>query len=132
MFKEFSPGIKISITRSIITSFEKYMNDIGWNEEKFNIEKFVQEWKHYITGSSSWYDKISDEVKNDPAFHEQLAEKINETIDKILSEAPTKEQMAEIESLQKEWGEEFDYSCKTEAKYIIEKYKELLKKKQNN
>ncbi len=108
------------------------MNDIGWNEEKFNIEKFVQEWKHYITGSSSWYDKISDEVKNDPAFHEQLAEKINETIDKILSEAPTKEQMAEIESLQKEWGEEFDYSCKTEAKYVIEKYKELLKKKQNN
>ncbi|GIN63014.1 hypothetical protein J27TS8_30070 [Robertmurraya siralis] len=132
MFKEFSPGIKISITRSITTSFEKYMNDIGWNEEKFNIEKFVQEWKHYITGSSSWYDKISDEVKNDPAFHEQLAEKINETIDKILSEAPTKEQMAEIESLQKEWGEEFDYSCKTEAKYVIEKYKELLKKKQNN
>ncbi|MDF1508171.1 hypothetical protein PZE06_08235 [Robertmurraya sp. DFI.2.37] len=132
MFKEFSPGIKISITRSITTSFEKYMNDIGWNEEKFNIEKFVQEWKHYITGSSSWYDKISDEVKNDPTFHEQLAEKINETIDKILSEAPTKEQMAEIEDLQKEWGEEFDYSCKTEAKYVIEKYKELLKKKQNN
>jgi hypothetical protein len=131
MFKEFSPGIKISITRSITTSFEKYMNDIGWNEEKFNIEKFVQEWKHYITGSSSWYDKISDEVKNDPTFHEQLAEKINETIDKILSEAPTKEQMAEIEDLQKEWGEEFDYSCKTEAKYVIEKYKELLKKKQN-
>lgn len=132
MFKDLSPGVKISITRSITTSFESYMSEIGWDEKKFNIDKFVEEWRKYITTSSSWYDKISDDVKNNSTFHEELAEKINETIDKILSEEPTKEQMDEIEKLQKDLGEEYDYSCKTEAKYVIELLKKELKKKQNN
>lgn len=132
MFKDLSPGIKISITRSITTSFENYMNEIGWNEKVFSMEKFVEEWRNYIHANSSWYDKMDDDIKNNPVFHEQLAVKINETIDKILSEEPTKNQMDEIEKLQKELGEEFDYSCKTEAKYVIELLKEELKKKQSN
>lgn len=132
MFKDLSPGIKISITRSITTSFENYMNEIGWNEKVFSMEKFVEEWRNYIHANSSWYDKMDDDIKNNPVFHEQLAAKINETIDKILSEEPTKDQMDEIEKLQKELGEEFDYSCKTEAKYVIELLKEELKKKQSN
>lgn len=132
MFKDLSPGVKISITRSITTSFENYMSEIGWNEKKFNINKFVDEWRKYITTNSSWYDKISDDVKNNAIFHEELAGKINETIDKILSEEPTKEQMDEIEKLQDELGEEYDYSCKTEAKYVIDLLKKELKKKQNN
>lgn len=132
MFKDLSPGIKISITRSITTSFENYMSEIGWNEKKYSIEKFVDQWRKYITTNSSWYDKISDDVKNNPIFHEELAVKINETIDKILSEEPTKEQMDEIEKLQSELGEEYDYTCKTEAKYVIDLLKKELKKKQNN
>lgn len=108
------------------------MSEIGWNEKKFDMETFVGEWRKYITTSSSWYDKLSDEIKNNPTFHEQLADKINETINKILSEEPTSEQMELIEKLQKEAGEEFDYSCKTEAKYVIEQLKEVIKKKQNN
>ncbi|WP_237562944.1 hypothetical protein [Bacillus dakarensis] len=129
MFKDLSPGIKISISRSISTAFEQYMNQIRWNENKFDIEKFISEWQHYITNNSSWYEKISDDVKNNPAFHEQLADKINETIDKILSEEPTEEQMQEIDRLQQEVGEERNYSCKTEAKFVIEDLKQELKKK---
>lgn len=128
MFKDLSTGIKISITRSITKSFEDYMSEIGWNEKKFSIENFVAEWRKYINTNASWYDKIDDDQKNDPTFHEELAGKINETIDKILSEEPTQEQMEEIDKLQKALGKEYDYSCKTEAKYVIERLKEDLKK----
>lgn len=104
------------------------MSEIGWNEKKFSIENFVAEWRKYINTNASWYDKIDDDQKNDPTFHEELAGKINETIDKILSEEPTQEQMEEIDKLQKALGKEYDYSCKTEAKYVIERLKEDLKK----
>lgn len=132
MFKDLSPGIKISITRSITTSFEQYMSNIGWSESKFNLQHFVNEWREYITNHSSWYDKVSDEMKSNFAFHEELAVKINETIDKILSEEPTKDQINEIEQLQAEVGKEYDFSCKAEAKYLIDTLKEELKKKKNN
>ena len=123
MFKDLASGIKISISRSITTSFEQYMGRIGWNEDKFNVEDFIREWKEYIETSASWYGQISDEMKADPVFHEELAVKINEVINKIFTEAPTQAQMEEIESLQTKHGREFDYSCKMEAKYIIETYK---------
>lgn len=131
MFKDLSPGIKISITRSITTTFEQYMSNIGWSESKFDLTNFVNEWRQYITNHSSWYDKVSDDIKNNSAFHEELAVKINETIEKILSEEPTKEQMEEIEVLQSKLGEEYDYSCKSEAKYLIDFLKEEIKKKQS-
>lgn len=108
------------------------MSEIGWNEKKFDIEEFVGEWQQYINTNSSWYDKLSDDIKNNPTFHEQLAGKINETIEKILSEEPTTEQITEIEKLQGEVGEEYDFSCKSEAKYVIERLKEELKKNKNN
>lgn len=128
MFKDLSPGIKISITRSIITAFEQYMNRIDWNESKMDLSAFIADWRDYIQNQASWFDKLESDIKNNPLFHEELAEKINETIEKILSEAPTKAQMNEIDALQKEVREEYNYSCKTEAKYVIEK----LKKKQSN
>lgn len=131
MFKDLSQGIKISISRSISTSFEQYMGNIGWNENKFNLQDFVREWQKYIINNSSWYEKVSDDVKNNPVFHEELALKINEIINKTLSEEPTKEQMEEIKKLQQEVGKEFDYSCKTEAKYVIDLLKEELKKNEN-
>jgi hypothetical protein len=128
MFKDLSPGIKISITRSITTAFEQYMNRIDWNESKMDLSAFIADWRDYIQNQASWFDKLESDIKNNPLFHEELAGKINETIEKILSEEPTEAQMDEIDALQKEVREEYDYSCKTEAKYVIEK----LKKKQSS
>jgi hypothetical protein len=128
MFKDLSPGIKISITRSITTAFEQYMNRIDWNESEMDLSAFIADWRDYIQNQASWFDKLESDIKNNPLFHEELAGKINETIEKILSEEPTEAQMDEIDALQKEVREEYDYSCKTEAKYVIEK----LKKKQSN
>lgn len=128
MFKDLSPGIKISITRSITTAFEQYMSRIDWNESKMDLNSFVADWREYIQNQASWFDKLESDIKNSPDFHQQLAEKINETIEKILSEKPTKVQMEQIEALQKEVREEYNYSCKTEAKYVIEKLKKKLSK----
>ncbi|WP_235822777.1 hypothetical protein [Cytobacillus massiliigabonensis] len=132
MFKNLSQGVKISISRSITTSFEQYMSKIDWNENKFNMNHFVAEWRDYINNHSSWYSQISDDMKINPTFHEELADKINGTLDKILSEEPSPAQIEEINNLQKELHEEVGYSCKMEAKYVIEKLKEKLKKKQNS
>ncbi|KAB2332536.1 hypothetical protein [Bacillus mesophilum] len=122
-FKDLSQGIKISVSRSITTSFERYMSNIQWDEEQFDIQRFVSEWQEYIQNHSSWYSQVSDEMKADPEFHQELAAKINEIIEKIFSEKPSDEQMEEIESLQKQTGKEMDYSCKMEAKYVIEQLK---------
>ncbi|WP_442596821.1 hypothetical protein [Neobacillus sp. D3-1R] len=132
MFKDLSPGIKRSITRSITVAFEQYMNRIDWSESKFDLSTFISEWRDYIQNQATWYDKVENDTKNNSQFHQELAVKINETIEKILSEEPTKEQMDEIEALQTELNQEYDYSCKTEAKYVIEKLKEELKKKRSN
>ena len=128
MFKDLSQGIKVSISRSITTSFEQYMSRIDWNESEFNMENFVAEWRNYIINHSSWYSQVSDELKADARFHEELADKINVTLDKILSEKPSAAQIEELNSLQQELKEEATYSCKMEAKYAIEKLKEKLKK----
>jgi hypothetical protein len=129
-FKDLSQGIKISITRSITTSFESYMNGINWNEDKFNMQNFVAEWRKYIINHASWYSQISEATKADPIFHEELAVKINEVINKILSEKPSNAQIDEIVELQEQLEEDYDYSCKMEAKYVIEVMKDKLKKKQ--
>lgn len=123
MLKNLAPGIKISISRSISMSFEQYMSRIGWDENKYNLNDFIKEWREYIINSSSWYSQISEEMKADPVFHEELAVKINETIEKIFNEEPTPAQIEEIEKLQAKHGKEFDYSCKMEAKYIIDTHK---------
>lgn len=123
MLKDLAPGIKISISRSISKSFEQYMSRIGWVENKYNLNDFIKEWREYIINSSSWYSQLSEEMKADPVFHEELAVKINETIEKVFNEEPTPAQIEEIEELQTKHGKEFDYSCKMEAKYIIDTYK---------
>jgi hypothetical protein len=127
MLKELSPGIKISISRSITNVFEQYMNKIEWNDDKYVLEDFMNDWRHYITHSSSWYSQLSDEMKSNPVFHQELAVKINETIKKITLEEPTKAQMKEIEELEQTVGKEYNYSCKLEAKYVIDKLKKELK-----
>jgi hypothetical protein len=129
MIKNFSSGTKISITRSIKTSFEQYMSKIEWIEDKFNIEEFIQNWRSYITENASWYKNLDEQTKNDPVFHQDLALKINETIEKVLSEEPSEEQISAIEELQHAQGTDYDFSCKAEAKYLLEKLKGHSKKK---
>jgi uncharacterized UPF0160 family protein len=132
MFKDLASGIKISITRSIMTVFEQYMASIQWDEDKYSLEDFIQAWRMYITTASTWYDKVSDEIKANPSFHEELAQKINETIEKILTTPPTNEQMEEINRLQNELGIEKDYSCKAEAKYVLDVLNEEKKKREQH
>ncbi|GIN40334.1 MULTISPECIES: hypothetical protein [Heyndrickxia] len=127
MLHSLPSGLKISISRSISTVFEQYMEKIGWDEKKYNIEDFIKQWQVYINEHASWYDKLSDDIKKDPSFHEELAAKINETIQKILSEAPTDEQMKTIENLQRKHNNKDSYSCKMEAKFLINSLKSKTK-----
>ncbi|MBM7577918.1 hypothetical protein [Jeotgalibacillus terrae] len=120
MLQQLPTGTKISITRSINTAFEQYMNEIDWNEDRFNMVEFMNAWSKYITTQASWYENLEPSVKESPEFHEQLANKINETIEKVLEEEPTPAQIERIEQLQMSTGTEMDFSCKAEAKYVIQ------------
>lgn len=121
MLKNLSSGTKISITRSIKTSFEQYMASIQWKEDKFDIQSFIVAWRSYINEHASWYKNLDEEIKYNEQFHEELAVKINETIEKILSEEPSAQQIAKLEELQERSGTDIDYACKLEAKYLIDK-----------
>ncbi|WP_404405311.1 hypothetical protein [Jeotgalibacillus malaysiensis] len=120
MLQQLPTGTKISITRSINTAFEQYMGQIEWNEDQFNMIEFMNSWSKYITTQASWYENLEPKVKENPEFHEQLANKINETIEKVLEEEPTPAQIERIEQLQLSTGSELDFSCKAEAKYVIQ------------
>lgn len=128
MYKQLSSGVKISITRSISTSFESYLASIGWDEEKFSMEDFVANWQKYFTENAAWFDKVPQDVLVSSEFHEEIAKKIDETIEKVLNEKPTKKQIDSIEKLQKQLGTSYTYDCKAEAAYI----EQLLKEKLNN
>ena len=125
MYKTLPAGVKSSITRSISKMFETYMADIDWNEDRFKMEDFIGKWRQYIETGASWYDKVPSDVKLDPAFHEEVANKMNQTIEKILTEPPSEDQIARIEILQHRFNTHFDYSCKAEAAYIENKLNEL-------
>ncbi|RHW39986.1 hypothetical protein D1B33_03830 [Lysinibacillus yapensis] len=127
MYKQLSSGVKISITRSISTSFESYLASIGWDDDKFSMEDFVKIWQKYFTENAAWFDKVPQEVLLSHEFHEELAKKIDEVIAKILNEKPTTKQIESIEKMQKQLGTNFTYECKAEAAYIEQKLKEQLK-----
>ena len=57
MYKQLSSGVKISITRSISTSFESYLASISWEEDKFSMEDFMASWQKYFTESAAWFEK---------------------------------------------------------------------------
>lgn len=80
MYKQLPHGVKIGITRSIVVSFEKYMKEIEWNEEKFDMQQFVEQWKQYLYTKSTWINKVDEELKGHPDFHQALAMKVNEKI----------------------------------------------------
>ncbi len=130
MLKNLPHGIKISISRSIAVVFEKYMNSIGWEEEKCNLEIFMKEWRHYIENHSTWFHSLDAQTKQNPLFHEELANKINEIIEKVLSEKPTEEQMEKIQQLAQELQvEDIPVSCKAEANYRIEQLESMKKER---
>ncbi|WP_342542160.1 hypothetical protein MHH33_14610 [Paenisporosarcina sp. FSL H8-0542] len=126
MYKELPTGVKSSITRSIKTVFEHYMASIEWSENRFSMEDFIQTWRIYISESATWTDKISEECKQDPVFHEEIAKKMNQAIDKILNEPPSEEQVAKIEIMQEQLNTHYDYACKAEAAYVESILKEKL------
>ncbi|MFB7157052.1 hypothetical protein [Lysinibacillus sp. NPDC056232] len=126
MYKELSSGIKISITRSISTSFESYLASIDWKEERFSMEDFIANWQTYFQENAAWIEKIPADVLMSTDFHEEMAQKIDDVIAKILNEEPTAKQIEIIEALQKELGTNYSYDCKAEAAYI----EQLLKEKQ--
>ncbi|BDG45707.1 MULTISPECIES: hypothetical protein [Parageobacillus] len=126
MLKNLPRSVKIGITRSITRTFEAYMRDIEWNEQRFDPQVFMQRWRNYIVRHSSWFHSLDDRLKTNPLFHQELADKINSVIDKVLSEAPTEEQLAKIRRLAKLHGEkDIHVSCKAEADYQIERLERL-------
>ena len=127
MYKGLSSGVKISITRSISTSFESYLASIGWDEEKFSMEDFVASWQKYFIENAAWFDKVPQEVLVSTEFHEEIAKKIDEVIAKILNEKPTKKQIESIEKMQKQLGTTYTFDCKAEASYVEQLLKQRLK-----
>lgn len=79
--------------------------------------------------NAAWFDKVPQEVLLSPEFHEEIAQKIDEVIAKILSEKPTKKQIESIEKMQNELGTNYTYGCKAEANYVEQLLKEQLKQK---
>jgi hypothetical protein len=121
MYKKLPHGVKVGITRSIATSFEHYMKTIEWNEKKFDIQQFMEQWRQYIHTQSTWIHKLDDQLRDHPDFHETLAMKVNEKITDLLHEEPTEEQLHILQ----EYGiQDADSFCKLEAEYHIECAKE--------
>lgn len=129
MYKQLSSGVKISISRSISTSFETYLASIGWDEEKFSMEDFVANWQTYFRENAAWFDKVPQEVLVSTEFHEEVAKKMDEVIAKVLNEKPTKKQVDAIEKMQKELGTDYTYGCKAEAAYVENLLKEQINSK---
>ena len=100
MYKQLPHGVKIGITRSIVVSFEKYMKEIEWNEEKFDMQQFVEQWKQYLYTKSTWINKV------------------NEKINELINEKPSEEQ---VEQLKRNKVKHADEMCKLEAEYHIER-----------
>lgn len=127
MYKQLSSGVKISITRSISTSFEAYLASISWDEDKFSMEDYMVSWQNYFKDNAAWIDKVPTEVLLSAEFHEEIAKKMDEVINKILTEAPTEKQKKEIDKLQKQLGTDYQFDCKAEAAYVEQLLKNKLK-----
>ena len=128
MYKNLSPNLKSSITRSITQTFEQYMEDIEWSESKFSIEDYLISWREYITTKALWYSEVEDSIKEHPQFHEEVAERINKIINRVLSDPPTEKQIASIQMMQEELNTHYTYDCKAEAAYVERLLEEAFKK----
>ncbi|REB08497.1 hypothetical protein DVB69_04980 [Sporosarcina sp. BI001-red] len=127
MFKSLSPNLKSSITRSITQTFEQYMTEIEWDPERYDMAHFMKRWSEYITEKALWYEKIPDDVKYATQFHEEVAVRINEVIQKVLSEPPSEEQIATIQQMQEALNTQYMYECKAEAAFVEAELKKHYK-----
>ena len=127
MYKQLSSGVKISITRSISTSFEAYLASIDWDEDKFSMEDYMISWQNYFKDSAAWIEKIPTDILLSNEFHEEIAKKMDEVINKILNEEPTEKQKKDIAQLQKKLGTNYTFDCKAEAAYVEQLLKNQLK-----
>lgn len=127
MYKDLSSGIKSSITRSISTALEQYMAKISWNEELFSVEDFIRSWRAYISENAAWFEKVSDDVKESLEFHEEIAKKMNATMEKMLAEPVPDELATTIENMQQTLKTQYKYGCKAEALYVENVLKEMQK-----
>lgn len=118
MFKSLSPNLKSSITRSITQTFEQYMAEIEWDSDRYDMNDFMKRWSEYISEKALWYEKIPDKVKQATEFHEDIAKRINEVIQKVLNEPPSEEQIATIQQMQEELNTQYVYECKAEAAFV--------------
>jgi hypothetical protein len=121
MYKALPASVKSSITRSITKVFETYMAEIEWKEDLYRLEDFMKAWQNYLQSNAQWNEKVPPEAKVDPLFHEEVANKINVTIHKILTEEPSEDQIARIEAMQQALGSDFSYSCRAEAAFVEKK-----------
>lgn len=94
------------------------MSNIDWSQEKFKIEDYISSWQQYITTKALWYSEISNDVKESPEFHEELAIRINKIIERILEDPPTDEQIATIQIMQEKLNTHYEYECKAQAVYV--------------
>ncbi|QIZ68924.1 hypothetical protein HF500_00500 [Geobacillus subterraneus] len=125
MLNHLPKEVKISVTRSISAAFEKYMESIQWDEQKYEMDKFLTYWREYAEKHASWFRQLDDAVKRDPRFHEELADKINEVIGKILREPPSEQDIKTLNELIGRQGlTDINYTCKMEAKYYIRRLTE--------
>lgn len=105
------------------------MEGIEWSESKFSIEDYMSSWREYITTKALWYSEISDQVKVSAEFHEELAGRITEVINRVLEDPPTEEQIANIQMMQEKLNTHYTYDCKAEAAYVERLLKKEIDKK---
>ncbi|MDW0114060.1 hypothetical protein QT711_12760 [Sporosarcina saromensis] len=71
------------------------------------------------------------EIKTDHHFHEDLAQRINEGIQRILNEPPSEDQIASIQMMQEKLDTHYTYGCKAEANFVEKLLTEHLQKEQD-
>ncbi|ERN52055.1 hypothetical protein [Alkalihalophilus marmarensis] len=127
MYKDLSRGTKLSITLSIKKAFITYMESIDWNDDKYESEQFIAFWKEYSEENSTWMKEIDQTLLHKPEFQEELTNKVNEVIQKVIETEPSEDQMKEIDRLIAELDtNDVDYCCKAEADYRLALLKDQL------
>ena len=94
------------------------MAEIEWNPDHYDMNDFMARWSDYITKKALWYEKIPDNVKHSTEFHEDVAKRINEVIQKVLSEPASEEQIVTIQQMQEKLNTQYVYECKAEAAFV--------------
>lgn len=123
MYKDLSAGTKRSITLSVKRSFSDYMQDINWDDQQYSSDDFIKYWIEYSRNHTSWFPEVETALNRDPAFQQEMTDKVNSIIQQIFETPPTDQQMEDIERLAKKHNvNEPDYCCKLEAEQIIRSF----------